>query len=303
MASMKPIEFGMLILLSIFWGGSFFFVEVALRGFDPFTLVFLRVAIAALILFGVAYMKGLPIPASLNVWAAFFVMGAINNAIPFCLIAWGQTRINGGTASIFNAMTPIFTVIVAHLFTTDERLTFQKLIGVLIGFSGVYVMMKPELKDGFSMRGMGQMAVVGAAICYGFAGVYGKRFKKLSPMMISAGTLACSAVMLLPVVLVNGALWSMAPPMDAVAAVLGSAAISTAAAYLLFFRILATAGATNVMLVTFLIPISALMLGVGVLGEVIQELETVGMGCIFLGLVVIDGRILKWVLQRKAYTG
>lgn len=300
MSSMKPAEWGMLLLLSVFWGGSFFFVEIALRDFQPFTLVFLRVTLAAFILIGVVYISGQDLPASLRVWGAFFILGALNNAIPFCLIVWGQTRIDSGVASILNATTPIFTVLLAHMFTSDERLTLRKFFGVLIGFLGVYIMMKPELKDGFSWRGLGQVAVLGAAVSYGVAGIFGKRFKKTSPVVNSAGMLICSSLMMLPLAIIIDSPWELSPSLEAVAAVFGIAIISTVAAYLIYFRILATAGATNVLLVTFLIPISALLLGVGVLGEVIKVLEYIGMGCIFIGLIIIDGRILKWI--KKYFT-
>ena len=295
MSSMKLTEWGMLIILSIFWGGSFFFVEIALRDFQPFTVVFLRVTLAALILIGVVYISGQRLPASLRVWGAFLVMGALNNAIPFSLIVWGQTRIDSGVASILNATTPIFTVLLAHTLTSDERLTLRKFFGVLIGFIGVYIMMKPELKDGFSWRGLGQAAVLGAAVSYGFAGIFGKRFKKTSAVVNSAGMLICSSVMMFPFAIIIDSSWSLSPSLEAVASVFGIAVISTAMAYLLYFRILAAAGATNVLLVTFLIPISALLLGVGVLGEIIKVFEYIGMGCIFLGLIVIDGRALKWI--------
>lgn len=236
MSSMKPSEWGMLILLSIFWGGSFFFVEIALRGFQPFSLVFLRVTIAAIILLGVVYLRGQRLPATFRTWGAYLIMGALNNALPFSLIVWGQTRIDSGVASILNATTPIFTVILAHMLTSDEDLTPRKIIGILTGFIGVYMM--------------------------------------------------------LPLFIITTPFGRLNPSMDAIAAVFGIAIISTAMAYLLYFRILASAGATNVLLVTFLVPISALLLGVGVLGEVIHVWEYTGMGCIFLGLIFIDGRLL-----------
>ena len=292
MSSMKPNEWGMLILLSIFWGGSFFFVEIALRGFLPFTVVFLRVAIAAVILLGVVYLRGQRMPTSYKTWGAYLVMGILNNAIPFSLIVWGQTRIDSGVASILNATIPIFTVILAHLLTSDEHLTIRKMIGVLTGFLGVYLMMAPELKDGFSWRGLGQIAMLGAAVSYSFAGIFGKRFKDLSPVVNSAGMLICSSIVMLPLFIITTPFGTLNPSMDAISAVFGIAIISTAMAYLLYFRILASAGATNVLLVTFLVPISALLLGVGVLGEVIHVWEYAGLGCIFLGLILIDGRLL-----------
>ncbi len=298
MSSMKPSEWAMLVLLSVFWGGSFFFTEIALRGFEPFAIVFLRVVFAATILVGVVYLSGQRMPSSLSVWGAYLVMGALNNAIPFSLIVWGQTHIDSGVASILNATTPIFTVLLAHFLTTDERLTIRKSLGVIIGFFGVYVMMQPELKDGFSWRGLGLMAVLGAAVSYSFAGIFGKRFKQTSPLVNSAGMLACSSIIMLPLVLLTGAFNSSQPSISNLAAILGLATISTVLAYLLYFRILSSAGATNVLLVTFLIPVSALLLGVGVLGEVIHILEYAGMGCIFIGLIVIDGRVLGWLKER-----
>jgi drug/metabolite transporter (DMT)-like permease len=289
---MKPSEWGMLILLSIFWGGSFFFVEIALRGFQPFSLVFLRVTIAAIILLGVVYLRGQRLPATFRTWGAYLIMGALNNALPFSLIVWGQTRIDSGVASILNATTPIFTVILAHMLTSDEHLTPRKIIGILTGFIGVYLMLAPELKNGFSWRGLGQIAILGAAVSYSFAGIFGKRFKNLSPVVNSAGMLICSSIMMLPLFIITTPFGRLNPSMDAIAAVFGIAIISTAMAYLLYFRILASAGATNVLLVTFLVPVSALLLGVGVLGEVIHVWEYTGMGCIFLGLIFIDGRLL-----------
>ena len=295
MSSMKPKEWWLLIILSVCWGGSFFFVEVALLDFQPFTLVFLRIAIAALILMGVVYLTGKRLPASFKTWGGYVVMGMLNNAIPFSLIVWGQTRIESGVASILIATTPIFTVLLAHFLTSDERLATKKIMGVLIGFIGVYLMMKPELADGFSWRGLGQAAVLGAAISYSFAAIFGKRFKDIPVVVNSAGMLICASIIMLPLVIIIDSPWSVRPSLEAMAAVLGIAFISTAIAYLLYFHLLATVGATNVLLSTFLMPISALLLGVGILGEVIKVLEYAGMGCIFLGLIIIDGRALNLV--------
>jgi drug/metabolite transporter (DMT)-like permease len=256
------------------------------------------VALAAMMLLVVVYLGGQRMPGNLDVWGAFFVMGALNNAIPFSLIVWGQTRIDSGVASIFNATTPIFTVVLAHLLTTDEKLTIRKLAGVFIGFLGVCIMMGPEIKDGFSWRGLGQLAVLGAAVSYSFAGIFGKRLKATSAVVNATGMLICSSIMMLPLAMVVDAPWALKPSLPAMAAVGGMAIISTAVAYLLYFGILASAGATNVLLVTFLIPISALLLGMGVLGEVIRSLEYTGMGCIFLGLILIDGRVQNWIRKR-----
>ena len=294
MGSMNSKQWGLLTILSLFWGGSFFFVEIALRDFQPFTLVFLRIAIATGILVGAVYLGGKKLPASLKIWMGYILLGLLNNAIPFTLIVWGQTRIESGVASILNATTPIFTVLLAHFLTADERLTFSKILGIVVGFMGVYLMMKPELSDGFSWRGLGQAAVLLAALSYGFAGIFGKRFKEFPAIVNSAGMLLCSTAIMLPLAIIIDAPWGLEPSIAALAAVLGIAVVSTAAAYLLYFHLLAAVGATNVLLVTFLIPISALLLGVGVLGEEIRLTEYAGMSCIFLGLIIIDGRTLGW---------
>ncbi len=299
MGSMNSHQWGLLTILSLFWGGSFFFVEIALRDFQPFTLVFLRIAIATVFLVGAVYLGGKKLPVSLKTWMGYILLGLLNNAIPFTLIAWGQTRIESGVASILNATTPIFTVLLAHFLTADERLTFSKILGVVVGFMGVYLMMKPELSDGFSWRGLGQAAVLLAALSYGFAGIFGKRFKNIPALVNSAGMLLCSTVIMLPLAIIVDAPFGIQPSIEAIAAVLGIAVVSTAAAYLLYFHLLAAVGATNVLLVTFLIPISALLLGVGVLGEDIRLAEYAGMGCIFLGLIIIDGRVMGWLPKKR----
>ncbi len=303
MTAMRPREWGMLLLLSIIWGGSFFFVEVALRSFQPFALVFLRVAIAALILTAVVYAGGKRLPSAARTWIGFALLGAINNAIPFSLIAWGQTRIDSGIASILNATTPIFAVLLAHFLTRDERLTLNKLCGVVVGFLGVFVLIQPQLKNGFSWQGLGQAAVLVAAICYSLAGIYAKRFKTLSPVVTSAGMLICSSILMLPLAVPAGAFDFNRLLFETAAAVAGLAIISTAAAYLLYFRILSSAGATNVLLVTFLIPVSAIILGVGILGEVLQLNDLLGMACIFIGLAIIDGRVIRVIRNRSGDWG
>ena len=295
MGSMSSNQWGLLIILSLFWGGSFFFIEIALRDFQPFTLVFLRISIAALILVGIIYLRGERLPGSPKIWMGYLLLGLLNNALPFTLIVWGQTRIESGVASILNATTPILTVLLAHFLTSDERLTYPKITGVLVGFIGVYIMMVPELSNGFSWRGLGQAAVLIAALSYGFAGIFAKRFKTIPAIVNSAGMLMCSGLMLLPLALIYEAPWAVRPSLEPLFAVLGIAVISTAAAYLLYFYLLAAVGATNVLLVTFLIPISALFLGVSVLEEAIKSVDLLGMGCIFAGLIIIDGRAIKFL--------
>ena len=286
-------EWGLILILSVIWGGSFFFVGVAVKAMTPLTIVLCRVGIAALILLGVVRLTGRKMPSSPGVWLAFFVMGALNNLIPFSLIAWGQTHIESSLASILNATTPIFSVVLAHLLTREERLTTNRLAGVLIGWVGVAVLIGVESLGGFGIQGLGQLAVLGASCAYACAAIFGRRFKDLDPVVVSTGMLCASTAMILPVALIVEQPWHLTPGATTWAALFGLAAISTSLAYIIYFRVLAVAGATNILLVTFLIPVSAILLGVMVLGERPGWNAFGGMALIFVGLIAIDGRLVK----------
>lgn len=286
-------EWILIIILSILWGGSFFFVGVAVKELPPLTIVMFRVALASMILLAVVYLKGEKMPSSLGVWGAFVVMGALNNLIPFCLIVWGQTHIESGLASILNATTPIFSVILAHFFTREEKLTFNRISGIVLGWMGVSILIGIESLKGFGMEVVGQMAVIGAAISYAFAAIYGRRFKGMNPIVVATGMLCGSTIMMIPCALYFDQPWHLTPGAMTILSVFGLAAISTSLAYIIYFHVLATAGPTNLLLVTFLIPISAIVLGVVVLGEQLGWEVFVGMGMIFIGLITMDGRVLK----------
>ena len=286
----------MLIVLSIVWGGSFFLAEVALRQLPPLTLVLVRVGLAAGALILFTYVSGLRLPKDIKIWRSYFIMGLLNNCIPFSLIFWGQLTIASGLAAIFNATTPLFTVVLAHFLTRDEKLTFPRIAGVIFGIIGVVVMIGPELLDDLGTNVIAQLAVLVAAISYGFAGIYGRRFASQPPVITAAGQLSASSIILLPIVVVmEPETFLIMPDMITISAVIALALLSTALAYVLYFRILKVAGATNLLLVTFLIPVSAIALGVLVLGEQIETLQIVGMAFIALGLIAMDGRLFAWV--------
>jgi drug/metabolite transporter (DMT)-like permease len=294
--SMSLVEWGMLIALSLLWGGSFFFGAVAVKELPTFTIVVCRVGFAAIILNLVVRIMGQKMPVSKQVWSAFFCMGFLNNVIPFTLIIWGQFYIASGLASIFNATTPLFTVIVAHFLTTDEKMTGGRLLGVIIGIVGIVVMIGGDVLQSLGSNVMAQLAILGAAISYAFAGVYGRRFKALgiTPMATATGQVTASSILLIPVMLIVDQPWTLSMPgLSTMGALVGMAALSTALAYILYFRILATAGATNLLLVTFLIPVSAIILGVFILNEVLEAKHYAGMAVISLGLAAIDGRLWK----------
>lgn len=289
-------EWAMLLALSLLWGGSFFFIGIAVHELPPFSIVALRVGLAAASLLILLRIIGTAMPRDGRTWAAFFGMGLLNNVVPFCLIVWGQTQIASGVASILNATTPLFTVIVAHMLTRDEKLTPQKIAGVIAGFAGVVAMIGPSALGSSASSFPGQMAILGAAISYSFAGIFGRRFKAMGvpPLTTATGQICASTIMLAPLALLVDRPWTLAMPGLATwAAIVGIALLSTALAYVLFFRILSSAGATNLALVTFLIPVSAIMLGTLFLGERLEHRHLVGMALIAIGLAAIDGRILR----------
>ena len=299
---MGPAEWLLLVILSVLWGGSFFFAEVALAGLPPFTVVLGRVGIAALALISLVHVNGRRLPRSPRPWGAFLIMGALNNLIPFSLIVWGQTQIASGLAAILNATTPLFTVVLAHHLTRDERLTPGRLAGVVLGFAGVAAMIGPSALAGLGAAVVAQLACLAAALSYACAGIFGRRFRGTPPLITAVGQISASTLMILPLALLVDHPWTLPlPGATTWAALVGLALLSTALAYVIYFRILAVAGATNLLLVTFLIPVSALVLGIAILGERLALGQLAGMALIGLGLAALDGRPLA--LLRGAGAG
>ncbi len=299
--TMGAAEWAMLIFLSIVWGGSFFFYAICIKELPTFTIVFLRLSLGSIGLWLMAWAVGLlplrrPVP-----WRNFFIMGLLNNAIPFSLIVWGQREVASGLAAILNAATPFFTVLVANMLTADEKLSWHRLLGAVIGLSGVAAMMGADLlriQQGFLLS---QLAIVAASVSYGFASVFGRRFSPLPPLITAAGQTAGSSLILLPLMLVLDRPWQLPPPSLPVwLAIAGLALLCTSLAYILYFTILKRAGATNIVLVTFLVPVSAIVLGIAFLGEKLDIHQVVGMATIAIGLALIDGRLLTFLKPRRA---
>jgi len=286
---MKLTDWTLLWTLSLLWGGSFLFNELALAGLPAISIVWGRVALAAVLLSVALRASGQGMPAR-RVWPALAVMGLLNNLVPFTLFVLAQGQITGALASVLNATTPLFTVLVAHFATADERLTPAKAAGVGLGFAGVVVMMVGENLGGELLA---ILACLGAALSYGLAGVWGRRFRAagLTPMQTAFGMVTASAVCLTPVWLVVDQPWALGwPGVSPVLAVVGLASLSSALAYLIFFRILARAGAVAISLVTFLIPFSAAGLGWLVLGERLELRHFLGLARILGGLALIERR-------------
>jgi len=297
---MKPGDWLQIFLLALVWGLSFFLTEICLRDLHPASVAAGRVTTAAVTLLGIALLAGHRLPAGLKDWGPLAFMGLINNALPFSLIMWGQTRIDGGLASILNATTPLFTFVLAHFLTKDERMTRRGAAGIAIGFLGALVLIGPGALTGLGAQSWGQFAVMGAALCAS-AGIYGRRLRHLSPLVAAAGMTTAAALIMLPLAALLDRPWTASPDTATWAALLTLGLVSTAFAYILYFRILASAGATNVLLVTFLVPITALLLGILILDEEITFTALAGMAMIFGGLAVIDGRLFRrFSATRKA---
>ncbi len=298
---MTPTEWAMLVLLAAIWGGAFFFNAVAVREVPVLTVVVSRLVLAALILLAVLALRRERLPRG-PIWASFFLMGLLNNAVPFVLIVWGQTHIASGVAAILNASTPLFTVLLAHALTDDERMTWARFAGVLTGFAGVAVMIGTDALETLGLHVAAQLACIAAALSYASASVFGRRFRRMgvAPLTAATGQLVAASVILLPLTLAVDRPWTLPPPGAlTVGALIGVAVISTAFAYVLYYRILATAGATNLALVTFLVPVSACLLGIVFLNEVLLPRHFAGMWLIGLGLAILDGRPWQRLRRRR----
>jgi len=291
---LSPRDWAMLITLSVLWGGSFFFAKIALAEIPPLTLVALRVGIAAAALHVLLFARDMGSPLLDRRFPALVVLGIFNNVIPFSLLFWAQQSIPSGLASILNATTPIFTMVMATAFTADDKATPLKIGGIALGFTGVVVM----LGTGLSGAGSGsailpQIACLGAACSYGVSAMIARRMQA-PPLTIASGQLTGSTLLMIPLALVIEAPWTLAMPGPAViAAVLALALASSAFGYLLYFAVLRSAGATNASLVTYLVPVSAILLGTIFLGERLGFADYAGMVLIIGGIALAQGRLRR----------
>ncbi len=293
-ASMRLSEWGLLILLSIIWGSSFPIMKTALQGITPMTIVFLRVSIAALILIPAVLLTGNRLPADKKIWGSFVIMAFFNNVLPFNLIAWGLQSIDSSLGSILNASTPIFSVILVHLLTRDDQLTPNRIAGVIIGWFGVSLMIGLGSLLQIGSNPGGQIAVLGASCSYALAAVYGrKRFKGIPSTTAAAGVLTCAAAISLPTIFLFESPLALEPDILPLLAVGMLGVVCTGTAYLIYYRLLASAGPTNVLLVTFLVPVTAIILSILFLGESLAWTTILGAVLLFIGLIAIDGRLIR----------
>ncbi len=297
--TLSPHAWSELLLLGAIWGVSFLSIRIALDEIGFLTSVAHRVGWAAIVLWAVVLILRLPIPRDPKIWVAFFVMGLLNNMIPFGLMAWGQLYVETGLTSIFNAATAIFGVIAAALFFADERLTLRKILGVGVGFFGVAVAIGIEAFANFDVRSLAQLAILGGTVSYALASVWARKFLTgMAPQVAAAGMLTGSSLLAIP------AAWSIEGPitLDLAPATLLAigyySLIATAGAYLLYYRVLAMAGSGNLMLVTLIIVPFAITLGALVRNETLNPNAYVGFGLLALGLAILDGRVWSALIDR-----
>lgn len=298
--TMDTQDWSLLILLSVLWGGAYFFAGFAVRELPPLTVVLVRVGLAAVTLMPLFWYFGHVLPRSLSGWLPFLGMGLLNNVLPFGFIFAGQTQITVGLSSIINAMTPLFTVVVMAVFL-EERLTVYRVIGVLLGVVGVAILRGLEAPiEGAQTLGIALCAA--GALSYGFAALWGRRrLAGVPPLKSAACQLICSTLIMAVVVAIVDQPWTLSPPSQTtIYALIALAVFGTALAYIVFFQILVRAGASNVMLVTLLIPVTALILGNVFLNEPIQPKEIIGAIVIGIGLLFIDGRLIDRAMGRRA---
>jgi drug/metabolite transporter (DMT)-like permease len=293
---MNRADWLILLVLALIWGAAFFFIRIAVREIPPITYVWARLALATVGLWLFLRWRGIPLQLPRSVWVSMVVLALLNNTIPFVLIGWAETRVASGLAAILNATTPIWGVLFAHVWTRDERLSARKLLGVLLGFIGVGVMVGPALFGSLGGNAVAELACIVGALSYAVAGVWARRFKAmgLPPATVTMGQLAAGALVMLPLALAVDRPWLQPmPSATAVGAVAALALVCTAFAYVLYFRLIDSAGATNALLVTLLVPPVAILLGSLFLSESLAPRDFAGLGLIALGLAAIDGRLFS----------
>ncbi len=289
----QPVDYLLLLLLSAIWGSSFLFIKLAVAAIPPMTLVAARLGLAALALVLFLAATGRRLPRDGGVWRGFLVVAVIGNVVPFFLINWGEVTMDSSLAAILLATVPLVTIVLAHAFTPDERLTPLKGLGVAVGFGGIVVLVGPDALAGFGREAVSQLAIVGAACCYAVTGVFVRRSRliELPAAVTATGVLVAAAMVAVPLALVIDRPWELpAPSAGSLLTLVVLALLCTAAAFLVLFRLLATTGATFVSLLNYMAPVFGVFWGALLLGESLQLSALMSLGLILLGLILTQAR-------------
>lgn len=288
-------EWAMLVIHSMLWGSAFFFVDVAKTEMSAFVFSSWRIVPAAIILVVVTSALGHSLAPLVRDWWRFALLASINNYIPFLLLIYGQQQVTGGVAAVFNATSPLFAAFLAHVLTHDEKLTLNKVAGILLGIAGVAVIAAEDIATASPAGLLAKLAMLGAALCYALAGIYGRTFRGTPPFVIATGQMVWALILSLPLMIIIGQPWNMAmPSQKALLACLATGLFASALASMFYFTILKRAGATNALLVTLLLPLTPITLGALFLGQSLKDTDIAGGVLIAFALLVIDGRLFRW---------
>ena len=299
---MQIRHLGALLLLGAVWGASFLFIKIGVAEMPPETFVAIRLVVAALTLLGVLYARGQRMPIRLRVWGDLLFVGIVGTIFPYLLIAWGEVYIPSGTASILNATTPFFSVLLAYVWTHEERLNGLKLLGVAVGFAGVTVAIGIKDLSLTSAGTLGHLAVLGAALCYALTLIYGRRaFRGMPPLVPAAGQMITGALVLTPLSLALHGVPALPSPL-ALGALLALSVFGTAFAYILYYWLLEHIGATRTSMVTYLTPPFALVYGVFFLREPITGGALLGLGLVIAGILLSNG-VIRRPMNRRTTEG
>ena len=278
----------LLLILGTIWGGSYMFIKVIVAEVPVFTLVAGRLTLATMIMWGLLRAQGLSLPRSRRMWGRYAVLGFLGMAVPYSLISWGEQYISSGLASLLQATTPIFTVILVHFLTDDERITLAKTIGVVIGFVGVGILMLPNLRQGLRANLLGQLAIVGSSLCYAGTAIYARSWLRgQSPLVSASGQLTMGMVYMLPASLLIDRPFDLSPSLPVLASWTVLTVLGTVVAYVIYFTLIERTSATFVTTVTYIIPINGLMLGALVLNEPLNVTVLGSLVLILLGVLLV----------------
>ena len=291
---MGAIEWTLIVLHSIMWGSAYFFGAIALRELPSLTITAFRLIPACIIVVGVCWMAGNRIPRTAEYWRRMLVLGVTNNVLPMMLILFAQHQVSGGIAAVFNAMTPLIAVVLAHFVTVDEKFTSHKGVGIAAGIIGVSVLVGADITSGASGGVVAKLALLGAAAAYAISGLFARKTSREPPFVIAAGQMLSALIISMPLALMVDQPWTLPiPTASAWGAVLGMGVFGSAVAALLYFTVLKRAGATNTLLVTLLLPLTPILLGAAFLGERLSTREWAGAAIIGAALVILDGRLIR----------
>jgi drug/metabolite transporter (DMT)-like permease len=280
-------ELALLLLLATLWGASYTFIKLGVATIAPITLITARTAIAGLLLLAIMRWRGVRLPRDGATWRRFLLQACLNSVIPWTLLAWGERSVDAGLATILNSASPIFTFLLTAAVTRHEAAPPRKLFGVVAGMAGICLIVGIEAFDAVAGGLVAELAIVAAAICYACAAIFGRNFRGLDPMAPAAGSLLAGAAFLIPASLVMERPWTMAPSAVSVLALLGLAVVSTALAFVIYFRLIQTLGSVGTTAQAYLrVPIGV-AIGVAVLGERLSPTAWIGLACVVAGVAAM----------------